>query len=134
MVRRSVAWIFLSFPALLTPVFAADPAGTIAGSVLDSSSAIVASARVVATNNRTGLNRETQTASDGAFVFPLLPVGPYTVRVEAPGFRRFEQRGIVVTTDASVTVPVVLQVGDVTEMVTVEATASQVETRSGTLG
>jgi len=115
------------------PAFAADPAGTIAGNVLDSSGAIVASAKVVATNTRTGLNRETQTGTDGAFVFPLIPAGPYNLTVQAPGFRRFEQRGIIVATDASVTVPVTLQVGDVTETVSVDANASLVETRSGAL-
>jgi len=56
------------------------------------------------------------------------------VSVEAPGFRRFEQREVTVTTDVNVTVPILLQVGDVTETVTVDAKASLVETRSGTLG
>ena len=86
------------------------------------------------TNTATGLNRETSTASDGGFVFPLVPVGPYTVSAEAPGFRRFEQRGVTVATDVNATVRVVLQVGDVAETVTVEAHAGLVETRSGTLG
>src|SRR5580704_4040832 len=132
--RQTVAWIFFTLAALLGPLRAADPAGTISGSVLDSSSAPVPKARVTVTNTGTGLTRETLTASDGGFVFPLVPVGPYTVSVEAPGFRRFEQRGVTVTTDVTVTVPIILQVGDLTETVTVEASASLVETRSGTLG
>ena len=132
--RQSIAWIFLVLPALLAPARAADPTGTISGTVLDPSSAPVPKARVVATNTATGLNRETLAATDGGFVFPLVPVGPYTISVEAPGFRRFEQRSVIITTDVNVTVPVVLQVGDVAETVTVEARASLVETRSGTLG
>src|ERR1700694_2694497 len=102
--RQTVACIFLALPALLGPLRAADPAGTISGSVLDSSSAPVPRARVTATNTGTGLNRETLTASDGGFVFPLVPVGPYTVAVQAPGFRRFKQRGVTVTTDVNATV------------------------------
>ena len=89
--RQTVAWIFLTLPALLGPLRAADPAGTISGSVLDSSSAPVPKARVTVTNTATGLNREALTASDGGFVFPLVPVGPYTVSVEAPGFRRLNK-------------------------------------------
>ena len=112
----------------------ADPAGTISGRVLDASSAAVPTARVVAVNTTTGLKRETTTASDGGFVFPLVPVGPYRISVQAPGFRGFEQRGIIVETDVTVNVPVNLQVGDVNETVSVNANASLVETRSGTLG
>jgi len=132
--RQTVAWILLILSALLTPLRAADPTGTVSGSVLDSSNAPVPKARVLVTNTATGLNRETLTASDGGFVFPLLPVGPYNVSVEASGFRRFEQRGITVATDVNVTVSALLHVGDVTETVTVDAQASLVETRSGTLG
>src|SRR5260370_20049377 len=134
MSRKTLVWIFLTLPALLAPLRAADPAGTISGTVLDSSSAPVPRARVTVMNTATGLNRETSTASDGGFVFPLVPVGPYTVTAEAPGFRRFEQRGVTVATERNATVPIVLQVGDVAETVTVEAHAGLVETRSGTLG
>jgi len=132
--RQTVACIFLALATLLGPMRAADPAGTISGSVLDPSSAPVPKARVTVTNTATGLNRETLTASDGGFVFPLVPVGPYTVSVQAPGFRRFEQRGVTVLTDVSATVAVVLQVGDVAETVTVQGQAALVETRSGALG
>lgn len=128
---RTAAWFSL---ALLAPLYAADPTGSIAGTVVDPTNAPVPKARITATNTGTGLNRETLTASDGGFVFPLLPVGIYNVGVEVPGFRRFEQRAVRVTADASVTVPVTLQVGDLAEAVTVEAHAELVETRSGALG
>jgi len=118
----------------LVMAWAADPTGTISGSVTDPSGAPVAAAKVVATNLANGLSRETTSASDGGFVFPLIPVGTYNVSVQVAGFRRFEQRGISIVTDASVSLPVALQVGDVAETVTVEASATQVETRSGSLG
>jgi hypothetical protein len=134
MSRQIVVCVFLSLAVMLTPAHAADPTGTISGTVLDSSGAPIPKARVVAANTGTGLSRETLTASDGGFVFPLVPVGPYTLSAEAPGFRRFMQRNVTITTDVNVTVPIVLQLGDVTETVTVEAQAGLVETRSGTLG
>jgi Carboxypeptidase regulatory-like domain len=129
---RSLVFALLS--SLSICVFAADPTGTIAGTVTDPSGASVPKVRITAVNSRTGLTRETLTATDGGFVFPLLPVGDYKLNVVTPGFRRFEQRGITVTADVNVSIPVSLQVGDAAETVTVEARAVQVETRSGTLG
>src|SRR3954447_24022056 len=118
--RRQIAiWSLLAFALHPTAARAADPTGTISGTVLDSSGAPVPRARVAATNTATGLSRETLTASDGGFVFPLVPVGPYNVSAEATGFRRFEQRNITITTDVNVTVPISLQLGDVTETITV---------------
>jgi hypothetical protein len=135
MSRQIIACLFFfSLAVLLIPMNAADPTGTISGTVLDSSGAPIPRARVTAANIATSLTRETLTASDGGFIFPLVPVGPYTVAAEAPGFRRFVQNNVTIATDVNVTVPIILQLGDVTETVTVEARAGLVETRSGTLG
>src|SRR5215469_3014255 len=122
------------FLLLTVVLFGADPTGSIGGSVLDPSGAAVPKVRILVKNTATSLNRETLTAADGGFVFPVLPVGPYTLAVVAPGVRRFEQHGIVVAANVNVTVPVILQFGETTETVTVEASAGLVETRSGTLG
>jgi hypothetical protein len=113
--------------------WAADPAGTITGNVSDPSGAAIATAHVTVTNLNTGFTRNGATASDGAFVFPLLPAGFYALTVEAGGFRRFEQRGIEVRADQSSTVPVSLQVGNSTQSVTVQSNAQMVETQSGAL-
>jgi hypothetical protein len=111
----------------------AEPTGTIAGTVLDPSQAAVPGAKVTATALSTGLTRTTSSGADGGYVFPLLPVGLYSVDVEAQGFRRFEQKGIQVQADQSATVTLNLQIGSSTETVSVEANAELVETRSGTL-
>lgn len=121
------------FLALSSALWAADPTGTIAGNVSDPSGAAVTGAKVTATNINTGFTRDTTTSTDGGYVFPLLPVGFYSVTVEAQGFRRFEQRGIEVKTDQSSTVPVSLQIGNTTQSVTVEANAEMVQTQSGAL-
>jgi hypothetical protein len=118
---------------LTAPIFPADPTGTIAGTVLDPSGAAVVGANVTATALATALTRKTVSAADGGYVFPLLPVGLYALTIEAPGFRRFEQRGIQVEADKSSTVPVSLQIGAATETVSVEANAELVETRAGAL-
>jgi hypothetical protein len=71
--------------------------------------------------------------SDGQYVIPLLPVGVYSITVEVAGFERFEQRGIEVRTDQNSAVTVTLKIGTSTQLVTVEANAQMVETRSGAL-
>jgi hypothetical protein len=113
--------------------WAADPAGTIVGNISDPSGAAIAGAQITVANINTGLSRNATTAADGGYVFPLLPVGLYTLTVEAGGFRRFEQHGIEVRADQSSTVPVSLQVGSSTQSVTVESNAQMVETQSGAL-
>ncbi len=118
------------FPAVL---WGADPTGTIAGNISDPSGAAIVGAKVVATNINTGLTRDTTTATDGGYLFPLLPVGFYSVSVEAPGFERYEQRGIEVKTDQSSTVPVSLKIGSSSQAVTVQANAEMVQTQSGAL-
>jgi hypothetical protein len=83
--------IFTSFLVLTltsTVLFAADPTGTIVGRVLDPTGAAVVDARIAATAPTTGMSRQTTSASDGGYVFPLMPVGAYTLTVEVSGFRR----------------------------------------------
>ena len=126
---RLAFWLF----SICTAVWAADPTGTITGTVSDPSGAPIASAKVVATGLNTGLTRTTTTAADGVYVFPLLPAGFYGVEIEAPGFERYEQRGIEVRTDQSASVPVTLKIGTSTQVVTVQSNAEMVQTQSGAL-
>lgn len=74
--------------------------------------------------------RTTVTNETGSFVLPSLPLGPYRVEASLPGFRTFVQTGIVLQVDSNATINAVLEVGQVTETVEVEANATQVETRS----
>jgi hypothetical protein len=112
---------------------AAEPTGTIAGTVTDPSAAAVAGAKITVTNSATGLTRQASSSTDGGYVFPLLPVGTYNISVENAGFRRFEQVGVQVKADSSASVSIALQLGAVSDTVTVQANAEMVETRSGTL-
>src|SRR5712691_4300509 len=107
-------------------LYAAEPTGTIAGGVVDPSGAAVVGAKISVTARATGFNRTTISAGDGGYVFPLLPVGLYSLTVEAAGFRRIEQSGIQVKADQSSTVPVSLQLGATSETVSVEANAELV--------
>jgi len=112
---------------------AAEPTGTLAGTVLDPGGSVIVAAKVSVANTETGLKREMQSGGDGGFVFPLPPVGNYKVAVEAAGFGRYEQNGIQLAADQSATVQIHMKIGSATELVEVTANAQMVETRSGAL-
>src|SRR5262245_19803879 len=100
------------------------------GTVTDAQAAVVPGAHVTVTNVATGLSRTAVSDPSGAFVFSLLPVGSYSLAVEQSGFRKYERRGIVLQANDNAQADVTMQVGNVQETVTVEAQASQVDTRS----
>lgn len=106
---------------------------SLAGTVVDPSGAAVPGARVTAQNGNTGLTRTIQTGRDGSYLFASLPVGPYSLTVEKPGFVTYVQKGIVLTVNQAATVNVSLKLGQVSSRVTVSANAEVVNTRSGTI-
>ncbi len=106
---------------------------TIFGSIQDASGAVVPSAEIRVANARTGITRTTVSNQSGDYVVSQLPIGEYSVRVEANGFKAYLQQGISVQVDENRQVNVVLELGSVTESVEVAAELVQVETRSGAL-
>jgi len=109
--------------------------GSISGVVQDGQGAIVRGAKVTALNqDQNAVNGVTTTDSAGVFVFNQLPApATYTLTVEVPGFQKYSQRGIALgASDKRGLTPFVLQVGAVTESVTVEANAVQLETVTAT--
>jgi hypothetical protein len=112
---------------------AAEPTGTLAGSVSDPSGSGISAAKLTLVNLQTNWTRETQTSGDGSYVFTLVPVGRYRLTTEVNGFRRSEQLGIEVNTDQTSSLPVQLQLGSVSESVQVTTNAEMIETRSGAL-
>src|SRR5215813_12443859 len=123
--------LLLAFVAM-APAQVRDTA-SLFGTVSDPASAFVASAKVSVTNVSTGLSRSAVTDASGGFVFPLLPVGSYSLTVEQSGFHKYERRNIVLQTNENIRIDVSLEVGNVTEAVTVTTETSQVDTRAATL-
>jgi hypothetical protein len=117
-----------------TPVYAQYTTASFSGHVVDANSAVLPQSQVTMRNVDTGFTQSATTDQSGTFLFPRLPVGSYELRVERTGFSRHVQTGITLTVDQAATLTVVLQVGQVTEEVTVEANTQLVETQSGTLG
>jgi len=108
--------------------------GTIHGSVTDQSGAAVTGARVTATLVERGLSRTVVTQDRGEYVAPLLPVGHYTVQVEAPGFQSFRQGQVELTANENVRVDAQMKLGAVSDSIQVTAEAPQVDSRSSVVG
>src|SRR5256886_7639763 len=102
----------------------------ISGTVKDASGAVLPGVDITATQTETGISRMTVTNETGSYVLPNLPLGPYRVEATLPGFRTFVQSGIVLEVNASPLINPVLEVGQVSEQVEVQANAALVETRS----
>ena len=123
--------IVLLMLMLVTSAFPQGTSGRLSGSVMDSSGAVVPSAKISVTNENTGAQYPVETNAEGVFLVPLLPAGYYAVRVEAPGFRLSEVRGVKVDVAAEHTLPPIrLELGGVQETVTVSAGANVVQTAS----
>src|SRR5262249_21267587 len=107
---------------------AQDITGTIVGTVTDPSGAGVPGAKVTVTNtDRNAVIRNTETHTDGNYSAPLLPIGHYTVTVEAKGFKKTTTGAIELNVNDRLTVNVKIEVGDVSSEITVESSAVQVE-------
>jgi outer membrane receptor protein involved in Fe transport len=102
--------------------------GSIIGTVTDPTGAAVPDAQVRTNNNATGLAREAQTNSLGLYRFPDLPAGDYDVAVSAAGFRPYTKTGVSVTIHSVNRVDVQLELGQITENITVEAAAATLKT------
>lgn len=104
--------------------------GTLRGNVVDSSGAAVAGATVSATNAETGVRTETVSTVAGIYQIPQVRPGIYTVEAEFSGFKKFVRENVRVATAAIVPVDLILEVGEVTESVTVSATSINLKTES----
>lgn len=109
--------------------------GTILGTVTDPSGAVIAGANVTVKNVGTGLQRTTQTSSDGSYALPELPIGTYTVTVTLAGFQTFIANGVTVDVAGERRVDAPMKTGQVSSRVEVAGDLLPlVETTTNTLG
>ncbi|MFZ0794952.1 MAG: carboxypeptidase regulatory-like domain-containing protein [Candidatus Korobacteraceae bacterium] len=108
--------------------------GTIAGTVKDSSGAVVRNAMVKAANVNTGVQQQVTTNDVGFYSFPNLPVGHYDISIKKAGFKLYRRAGIAIDANSSEVVDVALEVGETTEAITVNEAAVHAETADTQLG
>src|SRR5260370_23722013 len=113
---------------LLAGLLSAQGYGTIVGTVTDPSGAVVAGARIKATDEATSVSRETLSNDQGYFVLPSLRPSTYSLTIYVKGFASAVRKGITLQADASVTVNQSVELQRATQSVEVEAEGLQVNT------
>ena len=128
--RLSFIFGFLIVGSILSAQAWAQATAQISGTVKDPSGAVLPGVEITATQTQTGIVRTTVTNETGSYVLSNLAVGPYRFEASLPGFRTFVQTGIVLQVNGSPVINPVLEVGQVSEQVEVQANATLVETRN----
>src|ERR1700729_2744832 len=102
--------------------------GTLRGRVVDPNGAVTSNVRITLTDEGTQVARTTVTNNDGEYTFASLTPSTYSVTVEATGFKKLEQKGVSVATQGAVTLDLQLELGQVSEAVTVTAEPPPLQT------
>ncbi|HLH37692.1 MAG TPA: carboxypeptidase regulatory-like domain-containing protein [Bryobacteraceae bacterium] len=126
--------VFSVFFALLVPSLRAQNEGAISGTVQDSTGAVLPNATVKLTNHEQGTVRTAQTNPAGVYQFTFLPAGTYDLEVSATGFKTQTRTSISLAVAQNSRYDISLEVGNVSENVTVSAEAAAVNTESGEVG
>jgi hypothetical protein len=138
MASRSIRFVIFSFIvlALAAQGFAQGGAtGAITGTVQDPSGALVANADVRITNQDTNVvERSVKTGTDGSFVAPLLPVGTYSLNIQAPGFAEGKISDVVVRVTETTHLTAKLATQSVQQKIEVQAEVQAVDTTDATTG
>jgi hypothetical protein len=108
--------------------------GTFNGTVLDSSGAAIPNATVKITNTATGVETTATTTDAGVYRLPYLQPGPYRFTVTAPGFKSTIRENVQLSVAQTLTLDFNLEVGNVTDQVTVTAETPLLETGTAEIG
>src|SRR5215213_9865928 len=134
MKKRICAFLFLVF-CLIAVANGQGTTSRVTGTVQDANGAAVAAAMVTLTNEATGVSFTTETRESGAYAFDLVQAGKYTVTIEKQGFKKYISQANPVNVNQPATINGALETGGLTETVTVQAGAEQVQTStSGNIG
>src|SRR2546422_9848913 len=125
---------FLILIALgITAAIAQTGSSNITGSVRDVNGAVVAGATVTAKNEATGVTSTQTTTDSGLYSFASLPVGNYTVTIEKQGFKTLQKTSNALQVGEPLIVDGALEIGQVSETVTVTGGSEQLQTANATI-
>jgi len=127
---RYVLCLFLLRVLLGPSVEAQTVFGSLAGTVTDSTGAVISGAQVRAVDEASGTTLQTISSSAGTFRFPQVSLGRYDITVNASGFQVKKMTGVQVNLQLTTAINITLQVGTTAESVTVEANTPQLQTAS----
>jgi hypothetical protein len=135
-VGRRLLWLVVAgaLAVAVSPAAYGQAAGSFSGSVVDKSGSAIPGATVTVTSQGTGLVRSEKADSSGHYLIPLLPVGNFTVRVEAAGFQSAESKNVNLQVDQARELDFKLGAASVSTTVTVSGDAIAIETSNASLG
>ena len=129
-----VAVVAMMFICSVSGDIWAQATAQISGTVKDQSGAVLPGVEITVTQTDKQIARTTISNETGSYALPNLPIGSYRLEASLPGFRKFIQSGVVLEVNSSPTFNVVMEVGQVSEQVEVQANAALVETRQVGVG
>src|SRR4029453_17998614 len=127
-------WIALGLLTFGFPLYGQQATARLLGTVLDPSSATIVGATVTVTSVAPSQQRSALTSPSGEYSIPFLPIGEYTMLVQAPGFQPKSLKGIVLQVDQEARFDVTLNVGSATDAVTVQAESPLLVTDVSSVG
>lgn len=133
---RTAAAVLVSGVLLLASAITASGQtiqGGIRGAVRDANG-VIPGAAVTLTNDGTGIARETTSNDVGEYVFSAVTPGTYSIKATLTGFKTFEQKGVRIGTQQFITLDLMLEVGQVSEEITVTGDAPLIETSNASTG
>jgi TonB-dependent Receptor Plug Domain. len=128
-IRVAILLAFLTLPG-----YGQVTTASIVGRVTDRTGAAVPNVTVTATQVDTNFSRSAETNATGFYSIRPLPIGNYKIDVTAPGFKQYSQSGIVLEVDRSARIDPTLEIGEMSQSISVTADAAQVNTTEVSLG
>src|ERR1035437_9945032 len=131
-VRYALGLVLLSLLVCVLP--AQEFRATLSGTITDPTGAVIPGAQVTLKNVETAIERSQTSDTNGHYLFPLLPIGAYSLTVSAKGFKTAVRTGISLNLDQSAQLDTSLEIGGASETVTATGEVLGVETQSSALG
>ncbi|MEP7366205.1 MAG: carboxypeptidase regulatory-like domain-containing protein [Acidobacteriota bacterium] len=128
--RKFLVGFLLLSATLLAQEFRA----TIGGRVSDTQDAVIAGAKIVATQIGTEAKYETVSTGEGLYTLPFLPPGTYRMSAESPGFKRYSRDNLAVGSNQRLGIDIRMEVGAITETINVSSEAPILQTTSASTG
>ena len=131
---RLVLAVFLAIACMTAPAFAQATSATLSGTVKDGTGAVLPGVTIVITNTDTRLTRTIVTDARGHYAAPDLPPGPYSVKGTLQGFNSALRTGVTLTVGGDAVLDLELNLGTLTDEVSVVAEAKTVDTQTASTG
>jgi hypothetical protein len=132
--RRLSQLLILSTISLCASIGWGQATTSLRGTVTDPSGSAIRGAQVTVVNPSTTFTRQTQTGGDGTYAFVELLPGTYNLTVEAHGFKKYLENGVVLRVELPETANIQMQVGAIQEVVSVTSEASPLNTTDASVG